>query len=105
MNFVILAIDHGSQMKGYGPETPELEARKQAFLEAIARVLHDRHVFRTPFRSVRGDYAVIISSHQRNCLCGVCCMDRISESLLAEFSTEHGIVHLPEEKRFEHFAS
>ena len=32
-------------------------------------------------------------------------MDRISESLLAEFSSEHGIAHLPEEKRFEHFAS
>jgi len=32
-------------------------------------------------------------------------MDRISESLLAEFSAEHGIAHLLEEKRFEHFAS
>ena len=31
-------------------------------------------------------------------------MDRISESLLNEFSTEHGISHLPEDKRFEHFA-
>lgn len=32
-------------------------------------------------------------------------MDRVSESLLKEFSTEHGISHLPEDKRFEHFAS
>lgn len=30
-------------------------------------------------------------------------MDRISESLLNEFSGEHGIAHLPEDKRFEHF--
>jgi hypothetical protein len=32
-------------------------------------------------------------------------MDRISESLLTEFSSEHSIANLPEEKRFEHFAS
>ncbi|MGO9272359.1 MAG: hypothetical protein ACLQOO_19375 [Terriglobia bacterium] len=32
-------------------------------------------------------------------------MDRISESLLNEFSSEHGITQLPEDKRFEHFAS
>jgi hypothetical protein len=32
-------------------------------------------------------------------------MDRISESLLTEFSSEHDIAKLPEEKRFEHFAS
>ncbi|WP_164929046.1 AIPR family protein [Gloeobacter violaceus] len=32
-------------------------------------------------------------------------MDRISESLLNEFSAVHGITLLPEEKRFEHFAS
>src|SRR5688500_5850602 len=32
-------------------------------------------------------------------------MDRISESLLNEFSSEHGLAHLPEDKRFEHFAS
>jgi hypothetical protein len=32
-------------------------------------------------------------------------MDRITESLLAEFSTEHGIEALGESKRFEHFAS
>jgi hypothetical protein len=32
-------------------------------------------------------------------------MDRISESLLNEFSTEHGITALPEKDRFEHFAS
>ena len=32
-------------------------------------------------------------------------MDRITESLLAEFSTEHGITNLSEAKRFEHFAS
>ncbi|PSH02698.1 MAG: AIPR protein, partial [Acidobacteria bacterium] len=32
-------------------------------------------------------------------------MDRISESLLAEFSNEHDIAKLPEDKRFEHFAS
>jgi len=30
-------------------------------------------------------------------------MDRVSESLLTEFSTEREIVHLQEEKRFEHF--
>ena len=30
-------------------------------------------------------------------------MDRITESLLTEFSNEHGITHLPESKRFEHF--
>jgi hypothetical protein len=32
-------------------------------------------------------------------------MDRISESLLNEFSGEHGITSLSEDKRFEHFAS
>jgi hypothetical protein len=32
-------------------------------------------------------------------------MDRITESLLNEFSKEHGITHLPEEDRFEHFCS
>jgi hypothetical protein len=32
-------------------------------------------------------------------------MDRITESLLNEFSAEHAIEHLPPEKRFEHFAS
>lgn len=32
-------------------------------------------------------------------------MDRISESLLTEFSDEHDIAQLPEDKRFEHFAS
>jgi hypothetical protein len=32
-------------------------------------------------------------------------MDRITESLLTEFSTEHGIEALEEYKRFEHFAS
>src|SRR5256885_1171074 len=32
-------------------------------------------------------------------------MDRISESLLNEFSAENGIGLLPEDKRFEHFCS
>lgn len=32
-------------------------------------------------------------------------MDRISESLLNEFSKEHNVSNLPEDKRFEHFAS
>jgi len=32
-------------------------------------------------------------------------MDRISESLLTEFSAEHDIAQLPEDKRFEHFCS
>lgn len=32
-------------------------------------------------------------------------MDRITESLLTEFSKEHGIAHLAEEERFEHFCS
>lgn len=32
-------------------------------------------------------------------------MDRISESLLNEFSNEHDIAELPEDKRFEHFCS
>jgi hypothetical protein len=32
-------------------------------------------------------------------------MDRVSESLLAEFSNERSITHLPEDKRFEHFVS
>ena len=32
-------------------------------------------------------------------------MDKISESLLNEFSSEHAIVSLQEDKRFEHFAS
>lgn len=32
-------------------------------------------------------------------------MDRVSESLLNEFSSERGIAHLPEDKRFEHFVS
>jgi hypothetical protein len=32
-------------------------------------------------------------------------MDRITQSLLADFSTEHGITDLPEDQRFEHFAS
>jgi len=31
-------------------------------------------------------------------------MDRVSESLLTEFSNEHGIAQLPESERFEHFA-
>lgn len=30
-------------------------------------------------------------------------MDRITESLLNEFSKEHGLTHLPEDERFEHF--
>jgi len=32
-------------------------------------------------------------------------MDRISESLLNEFSSEHGIAHLSEDKKFEHFSA
>jgi hypothetical protein len=32
-------------------------------------------------------------------------MDRVSESLLTEFSSERGLSHLSEDKRFEHFAS
>ena len=32
-------------------------------------------------------------------------MDRVTESLLNEFSNERGISHLPEDKRFEHFVS
>ena len=32
-------------------------------------------------------------------------MDRVSESLLTEFSNERGLSHLPEDKRFEHFTS
>ena len=32
-------------------------------------------------------------------------MDRITKSLLDEFSREHDLVKLPEEKQFEHFAS
>ncbi len=32
-------------------------------------------------------------------------MDRVSESLLNEFSSERGIAHLSEDKRFEHFVS
>jgi hypothetical protein len=32
-------------------------------------------------------------------------MDRITESLLSEFSSEHGILSLPEDQRFEHFAA
>ena len=32
-------------------------------------------------------------------------MDRVSESLLNEFSTEHAITALPEDRRFEHFAA
>lgn len=32
-------------------------------------------------------------------------MDRITESLLTEFTTEHGLTHLPQEKQFEHFCS
>ncbi|MDP2673508.1 MAG: AIPR family protein [Dehalococcoidia bacterium] len=32
-------------------------------------------------------------------------MDRVSESLLHEFSEEHGILTRPEEERFEHFAA
>lgn len=32
-------------------------------------------------------------------------MDRVSESLLMEFSTDRGLVHLAEDKRFEHFVS
>jgi hypothetical protein len=31
-------------------------------------------------------------------------MDRITKSLLDEFSREHGVAGLPEDKRFEHFA-
>src|ERR1043166_1668675 len=32
-------------------------------------------------------------------------MDRVSESLLNEFSEEHEITALPEDRRFEHFAA
>jgi hypothetical protein len=32
-------------------------------------------------------------------------MDRVSENLLNEFSTERGLSHLPEDKRFENFAT
>jgi hypothetical protein len=32
-------------------------------------------------------------------------MDKITESLLNEFSEEHGLILLPESKRFEHFAT
>lgn len=32
-------------------------------------------------------------------------MDRVTESLLDEFSKEHSLSELPEDKRFEHFAS
>jgi AIPR protein len=32
-------------------------------------------------------------------------MDRVSESLLNEFSTERGLTHLPEDKRFENFVA
>ena len=32
-------------------------------------------------------------------------MDKITESLLAEFSTEHGLDSLDESKRFEHFTA
>src|SRR5437762_2331657 len=32
-------------------------------------------------------------------------MDRVSENLLTEFSTERGLMHLDEAKRFEHFIS
>ena len=32
-------------------------------------------------------------------------MDRISESLLAEFSSEHGLTSLDQDKQFEHFTS
>jgi hypothetical protein len=32
-------------------------------------------------------------------------MDRISKSLLEEFTADHGIEKLPEEKQFEHFAA
>ncbi len=32
-------------------------------------------------------------------------MDKVTESLLAEFSKEHSLEHLKEDKRFEHFAS
>ncbi|PWT73713.1 MAG: AIPR protein [Proteobacteria bacterium] len=36
---------------------------------------------------------------------GATIVDRITESLLDEFTKEHEISHLPEEKRFEHFSS
>ena len=32
-------------------------------------------------------------------------MDRITESLLKEYSSEHGLQNLPEYKRFEHFTA
>jgi hypothetical protein len=35
---------------------------------------------------------------------GCTVMDRISDTLLRDFSTEHGITDLPEDKRFEHFS-
>src|SRR5438105_742919 len=42
---------------------------------------------------------------QRLCMSGGrTIMDRVSESLLTEFSNEHGISQLSEDKRFEHFA-
>lgn len=34
-----------------------------------------------------------------------CTMDRVSENLLNEFSSEHGITNLKEDKRFEHFSA
>jgi hypothetical protein len=39
MKFVILAIDHGWQMKPYGRETPEVEAAKQAFRAVMTRLV------------------------------------------------------------------
>ncbi|MGH9535454.1 MAG: AIPR family protein [Terriglobales bacterium] len=36
---------------------------------------------------------------------GRTCMDRITESLLNEFSAEHQVQHLPQYKQFEHFAA
>jgi len=38
MNFIILAIDHGWQMKAYARETPEIEAAKQTFQAVITRL-------------------------------------------------------------------
>ena len=38
MNFIILAIDHGWQMKAHGRETPELEAAKRPLRALVARM-------------------------------------------------------------------
>src|SRR5713101_9304973 len=49
--------------------------------------------------------ALAVDIRRRLLAPGVHVMDRVTETYLDEFSAAHGIGHLPQNDRFEHFAS